>query len=113
MFVVSLRRSLASISTLLEGVSLTALEGDEFKRRIEPNGNIADDVSKFGMHDIESGAAFNLACGRIPGDLLNIHAGWTCPSLKLIQIKYTIDARLSLSRALLLYFNCSRIFLFL
>ena len=99
MFVVSLRRSLASISTLLKGVSLTALEGDEFKRRIEPSGNIVDDVSKFGMHDIESGAAFNLACGRIPGDLLR-HAGWTCPSLKLIQIKYTIDAGLSVSRAL-------------
>ena len=96
MFVVSLRRSLASISTLLKGVSLNALE---FKRRIEPSGNIVDDVSKFGMHDIESGAAFNLACGRIPGDLLR-HAGWTCPSLKLIQIKYTIDAGLSVSRAL-------------
>lgn len=72
-----------------------------------------DDVSKFGMYDIESGAAFNPACGRIPGDLSHIHTGWTCPSSKLIQIKHTIDARLSVSRALLLYFNCSRIFLFL
>ena len=34
-----------------------------------------DDVSKFGMHSIKSGAASNPAYGRIPGDLLDIHAG--------------------------------------
>ena len=34
-----------------------------------------DDVSKFGMHSIKSGAASNPANGRIPCDLLDIHAG--------------------------------------
>ena len=69
MFVVWLRPSLANISTLL--VSITTLR-DDFKKHIEL---FVDDVSKFGMHSIKSGAASNPAYGRIPGDLLDIHAG--------------------------------------
>ena len=66
-------------------VSVTTLRGD-FKKHLEP---FVDDVSKFGMHSIKSGAASNPANGRIPGDLLDIHAGWKCPSSKSRCIKHT------------------------
>ena len=66
-------------------VSVTMLR-DNFTKHIEP---FVDDVSKFGMHSIKSGAASNPAYGRIPGDLLDIHAGWKCPSLKSRCIKHT------------------------
>ena len=44
----------------------------DFKKYIEP---FVEEVSKFGMHSIKSGTAFNPAYGRNPGDLLDIHAG--------------------------------------
>ena len=50
---------------------MTTLRHD-FKKHIEP---FVEEVSKFGMHSIKSGTAFNPAYGRIPGDLLDIHAG--------------------------------------
>lgn len=61
-----------------------------------------DDVPKFGMHSIKSGAASNPACGRIPGDPLDMYAGWKCPSSKSRYIKHTSDDFLSVSKALLL-----------
>lgn len=65
------------------------------------------------MHSIKSGAEFNSAYRRIPGDLLDIHTGWKRPSSKSRYIKHTVDERLSASKALLLQFSCSRILLFL
>ena len=41
----------------------------EFKKSIEP---LVDDISKYGMHSMRSGAASNPACRRIPGDLLDM-----------------------------------------
>ena len=90
-------------------VSVNTLRYD-FKMYIEP---FVDDVSKFGMHSIKSGAAFNSAYRCIPGDLLDIHTGWKRPSLKSRYIKHSVDERLSASKALLLQFSCSRILLFL
>ena len=90
-------------------VSVNTLRYD-FKKYIEP---FVDDVSKFGMHNIKSGATFNSAYRCIPGNLLDIHTGWKRPSLKSRYIKHTVDERLSASKALLLQFGCSRILLFL
>ena len=71
----------------------------EFKRFVEP---FVDDIFKYSMHSMRSGAASNTACRRIPGDLLDMHAGWRCPSSKNIYIKYTVKDRLTVSKALLL-----------
>ena len=57
---------------------MSTLRG-EFKKFIE---SFVDDISKYGMHSMMSGAASNPACRRIPGDLLDMHAGWRCPSYK-------------------------------
>ena len=72
---------------------------EEFKKFIEP---FVDDVSKYGTHSMRSGAASNPACRRIPGDLLDMHAGWRCPSSKNRNIKHTIKDCLSVSKSLLL-----------
>ena len=61
-----------------KGVSISTLR-EEFKKYIQP---FVDDVSKYGRHSMRSGAASNPACRRIPGDLLDMHAGWRCPSSK-------------------------------
>ena len=73
----------------------------EFKKFIEP---FVDDIFKYSMHSMRSGAASNTACScrRIPGDLLDMHAGWRCPSSKNIYIKHTVKDRLTVSKALLL-----------
>ena len=63
---------------------------EEFKKFIEP---FVDDVSKYGTHSMMSGAASNPACRRTPGDLLDMHAGWRCPSSKNRYIKHTIKDR--------------------
>ena len=60
------------------GVSISTLR-EEFKNYIQP---FVDVVSKYGTHSVRSGAASNTACRRIPGDLLDMHAGWRCPSSK-------------------------------
>ena len=67
------------------GVSVSTLR-KEFKKFIEL---FVDDISKYGMHSMRSGAASNPACSRIPGDLLDMHAGWRCPSSKNRYIKHT------------------------
>ena len=54
-----------------KGVSISTLR-EEFKKYIQP---FVDDVSMYGTHSIRSGAASNPACRRIPGDLLDMHAG--------------------------------------
>ena len=53
------------------GVSVfTSREG--FKKHIKP---LVSDISKYGTHSLRSGAASNLACRKIVGDLLDIYAG--------------------------------------
>lgn len=81
-----------------KGVSNSTLR-EEFKKYIRPFVNY---VSKYGTHNMRSGAASNAACRRIPGDLLDMHAGWRCPSSKNRYIKHTIKDRLSVSKSLLL-----------
>ena len=51
---------------------------------------------------MRSGAASNPACRRIPADLLDMQAGWRCPSSKNRYIKHTVKDRLTVSKALLL-----------
>ena len=80
------------------GVAVSTLR-KEFKKLIEP---FVDDISKYGMHSMRSGAASNPACRRIPGDLFYMHAGWRCPSSKNRYVKHTIKDRLTVSKALLL-----------
>ena len=74
-----------------EGVSISTLR-EEFKKYIQP---FVDDVAKYGTHSMRSGAVSNPACRRIPGDLLDMHAGWRCPSSKNRYIKHTMEDRLS------------------
>lgn len=71
----------------------------EFKKFVEP---FVDDIFKYSMHSMRSGAASNTACRRIPGDLLDMHARWRYPSSKNIYIKHTIKDHLTVSKALLL-----------
>ena len=77
----------------------STLTREEFKKYIQP---FVDDVAKYGTHSMRSGAASNPACRRIPGDLLDMHAGWRCPSSKNRYIKHTMEDRLSVSKSLLL-----------
>jgi len=81
-----------------KGVSISTLR-DEFKKYIQP---FVDNVPKYGTHSMRSGAASNPVCRRIPGDLLDMHAGWRCPSSKNRCIKHTIEDRLIVSKSLLL-----------
>jgi len=80
-----------------KGVSISTPR-DDF--RVQP---FVDDVSKYGTHSVRSGAASNLACRRISGELLDMHAGWRCPSSKNMPryIKNAIEDRLSVSKSLL------------
>ena len=80
------------------GVSVSTLR-QEFKKFVEP---LIDDIFKYSMHSMRSGAESNTACRRIPGDLLDMHAGWRCPSSKNIYIKHTVKDRFTVSKALLL-----------
>ena len=69
-----------------------------------------EEVSKFGMHSIKSGTAFNPAYGRIPGDLLDIHAGGSVllQRVDVLSTRNTYGDCLNVSTILLLEFNCSR-----
>ena len=77
------------------GVSVSTLR-QEFKKFIEPF------VDEYSMHNMRSDAASYPACRRIPGDLLDMHAGWGWPSSKNRYIKHTVKDRLTVSKALLL-----------
>ena len=57
----------------------------EFKKFVEP---FVDDIFKYSMHSMRSGAASNTACRCIPGDLLDMHAGWRCMSFLQKHIHY-------------------------
>ena len=70
---------------------------EEFKKFIEP---FVDDISKYGTHSMRS--ASNPVCRRVPGDLLDMHAGWRCPSSKNRYTKHTVKDRLTVSKSLLL-----------
>ena len=63
-----------------------------------------EEVSKFGMHSIKSGAAFNPAYGRIPGDLLDIHAGGSVllQTVDVLSTRNTYGDCLNVSTILLL-----------
>ena len=71
----------------------------EFRKFIEP---YVDDISMYSMHSMRSGAASNPACRRIYGDLLDMRAGWRCPSSKNRYIEHIVKDRLNSSKALLL-----------
>ena len=71
----------------------------EFRKFIEP---FVDDISKYSMHSMRSGAASNPACRSIPGDLLDMHSGSRCPSSKNRYIMHNVKDRLTVSKALLL-----------
>ena len=71
-------------------MSVATLE-QEFKKFIEP---LSMTFFKYSMHSMRSGAASNSACRRMPGDLLDMHAGWRYPSSKNIYIKHTVKDRL-------------------
>ena len=78
------------------GVSVSTLR-EEFKKNVKP---FVSDISKYGTHSMKSGAASNLACRKIAGNLLDIHAGWRCESTKHRYIKHGLGKRLALSKAL-------------
>ena len=69
----------------------------EFRKFIEP---YVDDISKYSMHSMRSGAASNPACRRISGDLLDMRAGWR--SSKNRYVSHIVKDRLNSSKALLL-----------
>ena len=49
----------------------------------------------------------NLACRKIAGVLLDIHAGWRCEFPKLRYIKHGLSERLAVSKVLSIYlFSC-------
>ena len=78
------------------GVSVSTLR-KEFRKFIEP----FDDIFKYSRPSMRSGAASNPACRRIPGGLLDMHAGWRYPSSKNRYIKHTVKDLLTISLALL------------
>ena len=54
-----------------KGVSYTTLS-EEFRKYVRP---FVNDIANYGTHSIKSGAASNLACRSVSGDLLDMHAG--------------------------------------
>ena len=80
------------------GVSVSTLR-KEFRKFIE---SFVNDILKYSMHSMRSGAATNPACRSIPGDLLDMHSGSRCPSSKNRYIKNTVKDRLTVSKARLL-----------
>ena len=68
---------------------------EEFKKHIK---TFVWDVSKYGTHSMKSDVAFNPACRKIVGDLLDIHAGWRCESTKHGYIKHGFSERLEVFR---------------
>ena len=69
----------------------------EFRKFIEP---FVNDISKYSMHSMRSGAASNPACRSITGDLLDMHSGSRCPSSKNRYIMHTVKDRSTVSKAL-------------
>ena len=49
------------------------------------------------------GEASNLACRKIAGVLLDIHAGWRCEFPKLRYIKHGLSERLAVSKVISIY----------
>ena len=78
------------------GVSVSTAR-EEFKKHIKP---FVSDISRYSTHSMKSGAASNLACRKIAGDLLDIHAGWRCESTKHRYIKHGLSERLDVSKEL-------------
>ena len=69
-----------------KGVSHTTLR-EEIRTYVKP---FVDDISRYGTHNIKSGAASNPACRNISADLLDMHAGWKCANSKNRYIKRTV-----------------------
>ena len=84
---------------MLVGVCLWLLQNKNSRSLLSPSSMT---FFKYSMRSMRSGAASNTACRRIPGDLLDMHAGWRYPSSKNIYIKHTVKDRLTVSKALLL-----------
>ena len=86
---------LRSIFTLLMAFYTRRL-GRNLGNRVKP---FVDDIASYGTHSIKSGAASNTACRSISANLLDMHAGWKCPTSKDRYIKHTVNDRLEVARA--------------
>ena len=83
-----------------KGVSYTTLgEGFSIGKYVKP---FVDDIAKYGMHCIKSGAALNPACRNVSADMLGMHAGWKRANSKSRYIKYTVNDRLKVARSIAL-----------
>ena len=54
------------------GISYTTTR-DNFERYVAP---FPEDIRRYGTHSIKSGAASNVGCRELDGDLIDKHAGW-------------------------------------
>ena len=81
-----------------KGVSYTTL-GEGFRKYVKP---FVDDIARYGMHSIKSGAALNPACRNVSADMLGMHAGWKRANSKSRYIKYTVNDRLKVARSIAL-----------
>ena len=78
------------------GISITRIR-EEFKSHVKP---FVDDISRYSLHSIKSGAASNAGCRLLNSDLLDRHAGWRCQTSKNRYIKFSSNDLLEVSRAL-------------
>ena len=81
-----------------KGVSYTTLR-EGFRKYVKP---FVDNIARYGMHSIQSGAALNPACRNVSADMLGMHAGWKCANSKSRYIKYTVNDRLKVARSIAL-----------
>lgn len=79
-----------------QGISTTRIR-EEFKSHVSP---FVNDISKYSMHSLKSGAASNPGCRSINNDLLDRHACWRCASSKNRYIKFSTNDLLKVSKSL-------------
>lgn len=58
------------------------------------------DPNRFGVHSLKKGGATAAVEAGISGEKLDRHAGWRCDKSKNSYVQYSIDDRLSVSRAI-------------
>ena len=78
------------------GVSYSTIK-DEFKKFL---GDFVDNIDKFDLHSLKSGAASNPGCRSLSGDLIDKHAGWRSSSSKNRYIKYNKNDLLIITESL-------------
>ena len=78
------------------GISSSRIR-EEFKSHIKP---FVEDLEKFSMHSLKSGAASNPGCRLLDGSLIDRHAGWRCTSSKHRYVKYSDEDLLGVSKSL-------------